>query len=202
MTSVFSSTIAGKAWFATAAVLLALVQVLTAARIFGHLQGVVRLPHPHGEPHPPLVGSARVPLHAARRLPLHLHPRLRLGDPRTLAHSIAGSFVYGVFAVKIFFVHDHDHPRWTLPLVGRHAVRGDRDALADVRLLVLHRGALRAVGATGDRSGSATHPLRDPRAGCVKMPLYECTHCRSELPKKANSPSGRSRCTCTARRRW
>ena len=43
MTSVFSSTIAGKAWFATAAVLLALVQVLTAARIFGHLQGVVRL---------------------------------------------------------------------------------------------------------------------------------------------------------------
>ena len=36
----------------------------------------------------------------------------------TLAHSILGSFVYGVFAVKIFFVHDTDHPRWTLPLVG------------------------------------------------------------------------------------
>ncbi|MGH3018159.1 MAG: DUF6529 family protein [Gaiellaceae bacterium] len=45
MTSVFSTTIAGKAWFATAAVLLALVQVTTAARIFGHLEGVVRLPY-------------------------------------------------------------------------------------------------------------------------------------------------------------
>ena len=34
------------------------------------------------------------------------------------AHSIAGSFIYGVFAVKVFFVHDRAHPRWTLPLVG------------------------------------------------------------------------------------
>jgi hypothetical protein len=55
-------------------------------------------------------------------LPVAFHCIFILGfdsaDGRTLAHSIAGSFVYGVFAVKIFFVHDHDHPRWTLPLVG------------------------------------------------------------------------------------
>jgi Family of unknown function (DUF6529) len=39
-------------------------------------------------------------------------------DTRVLVHSIAGSLLYGVVAVKVFFVHDSDHPRWTLPLVG------------------------------------------------------------------------------------
>ena len=39
-------------------------------------------------------------------------------DARVTAHSIAGSFIYGVFAVKVFFVHDRAHPRWTLPVVG------------------------------------------------------------------------------------
>ena len=37
VTTVFSSTIAAKAWLATAAVLLAFVQVTTAARIYGKL---------------------------------------------------------------------------------------------------------------------------------------------------------------------
>ena len=37
VTTVFSSTIAMKAWFATAAATLALVQVTTAARIYGRL---------------------------------------------------------------------------------------------------------------------------------------------------------------------
>ncbi len=41
VTTVFSSTIAAKAWFATAAGTLALVQILTAARIFGKLKGVL-----------------------------------------------------------------------------------------------------------------------------------------------------------------
>jgi hypothetical protein len=118
MESIFSSTIAGKAWFATAAVLFAIVQVLTAARIFGHLQGVVRIA-------PPVVN--RVHRWSGRlaflcTLPVAFHCIFILGfdstDSRTLAHSIVGSFVYGVFAVKIFFVHDRDHPRWTLPLVG------------------------------------------------------------------------------------
>ena len=118
MTAVFSSTIAAKAWFTTAAVLLACVQVLTAARIFGHLQGVVRIA-------PPLVNqvhrwSGRAAFLCT--LPVAFHCIFILGfdsaDGRTVAHSILGSFVYGVFAVKIFFVRDHDHPRWTLPLVG------------------------------------------------------------------------------------
>src|SRR6478735_1048673 len=41
VTTVFSSTIAFKAWFATAAVVFACVQVLTASRMWGRLQRVV-----------------------------------------------------------------------------------------------------------------------------------------------------------------
>ena len=44
VTSVFSTTIAAKVWFATAAIVLALVQITTAARLWGHLQPIIRLP--------------------------------------------------------------------------------------------------------------------------------------------------------------
>jgi hypothetical protein len=46
VTSVFSTTIAAKVWFATAAIMLALVQIATAARLWGHLRPVVRLATP------------------------------------------------------------------------------------------------------------------------------------------------------------
>ena len=118
MTAVFSETIAGKAWLASAAIVFALVQVTTAARIFGKLQGVIRLPH---------ATVKRIHRWSGRvailcTLPVAFHCIFILGfdttDGRTLTHSILGSFVYGVVAVKLFFVHDSDHPRWTLPLVG------------------------------------------------------------------------------------
>jgi ABC-type uncharacterized transport system permease subunit len=118
VTSVFSTTIAGKVWFASAAGALAVVQISTAARIFGKLQGVIRLPYD-------LV--KRIHRWSGRlvflfTLPVAFHCIFILGfqttDARVAAHSIFGSFVYGVFAVKIFFVHDRAHPRWTLPVVG------------------------------------------------------------------------------------
>src|SRR5262245_50811468 len=118
MSAVFSSAIAGKAWFATAAIVLAIVQVSTGARIFGKLQRVIPLPHPVVK----AVHRWSGRLAFVCTLPVAFHCIFILGfrtmNARVLAHSILGSFVYGVFAVKIFFVHDHDHPRWTLPLVG------------------------------------------------------------------------------------
>jgi hypothetical protein len=118
ITSVFSSTIAGKAWFATAAVILAIVQVSTGARIFGKLQRIVRIPRPYvNRVH---RWSGRLALLCT--LPVAFHCIFILGfqtvTPRVVIHSVLGSFVYGVVAVKIFFVRDSDHPRWTLPLVG------------------------------------------------------------------------------------
>jgi hypothetical protein len=118
ITSVFSSGIAGKAWFATAALTLGVVQVSTGARIFGKLQHVV----PFGRPYVNRVHRWSGRLAILFTLPVAFHCIFILGfkstDTRVLVHSIAGSFVYGVIAVKLFFVHDRDHPRWTLPLVG------------------------------------------------------------------------------------
>ena len=118
MTSVFASTIAAKAWFATAAIVLAIVQVSTGARIFGKLQRVV----PIGRPHVNRIHRWSGRLAFVCTLPVAFHCIFLLGfqsvNARVLAHSILGSFVYGVFGVKVFFVRDRDHPRWTLPLVG------------------------------------------------------------------------------------
>ena len=118
VTSVFSTPIAFKAWFASAAALFAIVQVLTGARIFGKLTGIVPVP-------PPRVNrihrwSGRLAILCTVPVAFHCIFILgfQTGDARVLAHSVLGTFLYGVVAVKLFFVHDSDHPRWTLPLVG------------------------------------------------------------------------------------
>jgi len=117
-TTIFSSTIAAKAWFTTFAIVFAVVQVLTGARIFGHLERFV----PIGRPHVNTVHRWSGRLAILCTLPVAFQCISVLGfrhtDTRVLVHSIAGSLLYGVVAVKIFFVHDRDHPRWTLPLVG------------------------------------------------------------------------------------
>lgn len=118
VTSVFSAPIVFKVWFATAALVLAVVQVTTGARIFGKLERVVPIPRPQvNRVH---RWSGRLAILCT--LPVAFHCIFILGfqttDARVLAHSIAGSFVYGVLAVKLFFVHDRAHPRWVLPVVG------------------------------------------------------------------------------------
>jgi hypothetical protein len=118
LTSVFSSTIAAKAWLASAAGVLALVQISTGARIFGKIKRFVPIS-------PPTVNrvhrwSGR--LAVLLTLPVAFHCIFILGfqstNARVLAHSILGSLIYGVIAVKLFFVYDRDHPRRTLPVVG------------------------------------------------------------------------------------
>ena len=120
MTSVFSAAIVGKAWFATAAVGFAVVQVLTAARIFGKLQRFIR---------PRYLG---LPVNRIHRwsgrlaflctLPVAFHCIFILGfqtsSPRVLAHSLLGTFFYGAFAVKILCVRDRSLPGWALPVAG------------------------------------------------------------------------------------
>jgi len=117
VTALFSSTIAAKAWFATAAVVLALVQVTTAARMWGRL-GFLRM-------HGPAV--ARVHRWSGRlaflfTLPVFFHCVTILGfdtpDTRVAVHSLAGTFVYGVFAAKMLIVRDRSLPGWALPAAG------------------------------------------------------------------------------------
>jgi uncharacterized protein DUF6529 len=117
VTTVFSSTIAAKAWFATAAFALAFVQVTTAARIYGKL----RLLPERG----PAV--ARVHRWSGRiaflcTLPVFFHCVTILGfrtpDARVAIHAIAGTFLYGVFVAKVLIVRDHSLPAWALPTAG------------------------------------------------------------------------------------
>jgi hypothetical protein len=117
VTTVFSSTIAAKAWLATAAVILALVQVTTAARIYGKLSFL------------PERGPAIARLHRwsgriafVCTLPVFFHCVTILGfqtpDARVAIHSLVGTFLYGVFVAKVLIVRDHSLPRWGLPTAG------------------------------------------------------------------------------------
>jgi uncharacterized protein DUF6529 len=117
VTTVFSSTIVAKAWLATAAVILALVQVTTAARIYGRVNFL------------PERGRAIAGVHrwSGRvaflfTLPVFFHCVTILGfqtpDVRVAAHSLLGTFVYGVFAAKVLIVRDRSLPGWALPVAG------------------------------------------------------------------------------------
>ena len=117
VTTVFSSTLAAKAWFATAALALAFVQVTTAARIYGLLSFL------------PERGSAIARVHrwSGRiaflcTLPVFFHCVTILGfqtpDTRVAVHSLFGTFFYGMFVAKILIVRDRALPTWALPTAG------------------------------------------------------------------------------------
>jgi mono/diheme cytochrome c family protein len=111
----FSDPIHLKAGFATAAGVLACVQLFTAAWIFR------KLPWPK----PAWVN----PVHRwtgrlvfAFTLPVAYHCIFKLGfrhpSNRVLAHSLLGCGVYGAFAAKVTIVRLHRFPRPVLPLAG------------------------------------------------------------------------------------
>ena len=116
--SVFSSTIAGKAWLATGAVTLAIVQVLTASRMWGKLTRVVPLSFATAKRIHRWSGRLAVLL----TIPVFFHCVTMLGfktpDARVAVHSIAGSFVYGVLAAKLLVIRWKGYPHWVLPVLG------------------------------------------------------------------------------------
>jgi hypothetical protein len=118
VTSVFSTPIAFKAWFATAAAFLVIVQVLTGARIFGKLTGIVPVPPPRVNRIHRWTGRLAI----LCTLPVAFHCIFILGfqtsDARVFAHSLIGTFIYGVFVAKVWYVRDRDHPRWVVPIIG------------------------------------------------------------------------------------
>jgi hypothetical protein len=117
VTTVFSSTIAFKAWFATGALVLAIVQVTTAARIYGKLSFLT-------ERGPAIARTHRWSGRAAflLTLPVFFHCVTILGfrtpDLRVGLHALVGTFFYGVFAAKVLIVRDRTLPAWALPTAG------------------------------------------------------------------------------------
>ena len=117
VTTVFSSTIAMKAWFATAALALAGVQVVTAARIYGRVNFL-----PERGPTIARVHRWSGRLAFVCTLPVFFHCVTILGfqtpDARVAIHSIVGTFLYGVFVAKVLIVRDRSLPSRALPTAG------------------------------------------------------------------------------------
>jgi Family of unknown function (DUF6529) len=112
----FSDTLHLKAWLITAALLLAMGQLLTASRIYQ----VLRFP-PEGRFYHLVhrwCGRAAIVL----TLPVAYHCIFLLGfgtySTRALAHSLLGSFLYGVLVCKVFMVRSKEFGAWALPMAG------------------------------------------------------------------------------------
>jgi hypothetical protein len=111
----FSSGTAAKAWLATIAFLLALVQLVSAMVMYGRIR--VAAPSWIGGLH---RWSGRVAVLVT--VPVAVHCLYALGfqggEPRVLVHSLAGCLFYGAFVAKMLVLTRPDAPRWALPAVG------------------------------------------------------------------------------------
>jgi hypothetical protein len=112
----FKDTITMKVWLASAAALLAVLQVLSALWMYGRL--------PLG-PAPGWIGSAhRISGRLAFlfSLPVAYHCLYQLAfqdsTTRVLLHSLLGCAFYGAFAAKVVIVRSHTLPGWALPVAG------------------------------------------------------------------------------------
>jgi hypothetical protein len=111
----FSDPIHLKAWFATTAGILALVQLVTAVWMFRLLplerSRWINVVH---------RGSGRLVFLAT--IPVAYHCIFKLGfqtgEDRVFVHSLLGSAFYGAFAAKILIVRMKRYPVWVLPAAG------------------------------------------------------------------------------------
>jgi hypothetical protein len=119
----FSDTIQLKVWFATAALVFAVVQVLLAMRLYGKLHWPKQAPAWLGDAHR-LVGILAFGL----TLPVAYHCLWALGfqsvdmagasSTRVLVHSLMGCAFYGAFVMKVLCVRVEGLPGWALPVAG------------------------------------------------------------------------------------
>ena len=112
----FSETISMKVWLATAALVFALYQVLSAVWIYG------KWPTPYAPDWLPSAHRISGRLALICSLPVAYHCLWSLGfqdtDARVLAHSLLGCAVYGAFAAKVLIVRSKNLPGAALPIAG------------------------------------------------------------------------------------
>ena len=112
----FRDTITMKVWLASAAVLLAVAQLLSALWMYGRL--------PLGAAPDWIGGTHRISGRLAflLSLPVAYHCLYQLAfqdsSARVLAHSLLGCTFYGAFATKITIVRSRGLPSIALPLAG------------------------------------------------------------------------------------
>ncbi|MDQ1618973.1 MAG: hypothetical protein QOE19_1542 [Actinomycetota bacterium] len=112
----FSGVLTMKVWLTTGALALALVQLGTALRMFGHL-GTGAPPRWVASVH---RGSGLVAV--LLTLPVAFHCLWSLGfstfTTRTTVHSLLGCTFYGAFVAKMLTLRMHRLPGWALPVLG------------------------------------------------------------------------------------
>jgi hypothetical protein len=119
ITLFFKDTLSFKAWMSTLALAFALFQVVSATRIYGRFPYPRVMPSWYGDAHR-LSGT----LAFACTLPVVFHCLWSLGfatnwdNPRTVIHSTAGCFFFGLFTAKVLSVRSHKLPGWMLPVLG------------------------------------------------------------------------------------
>jgi len=112
----FRDTITMKVWLASIAVVLAVLQVLAAAWMYGRL--------PLGDAPEWIGGAHRITGRLAflLSLPVAYHCLYQLAfqhsSARVLAHSLLGCLFYGAFATKIMIVRSRGLPGIVLPIAG------------------------------------------------------------------------------------
>lgn len=112
----FSSPTAVKSWLATASVILAVFQLISAFAMYRLLPGgrtPAWLRHAH-------IWSGRVAVLAS--LPVAVHCLYALGfrssDHRVLFHSLFGCLFYGIFVTKMLLLTRPGLRAWVLPVSG------------------------------------------------------------------------------------
>ncbi|MGK5628364.1 DUF6529 family protein [Streptomyces sp. URMC 123] len=115
----FSTAYAVKAWLATAALALALVQLGSALVMYGRGPGARRAADaPWVAPLHRWSGRAAFLL----TVPVAVHCLYAFGyqsgTPRVLWHSLLGCFFFGAFAAKMLLLRSERLPGWLLPIVG------------------------------------------------------------------------------------
>ncbi len=115
----FTNTLSMKAWLATVAVVLAIVQVMTALRLYGRLSWPATAPRWLGDAHRlsgtlAFLFSLPVAFHCLWALGFKAH----LSQARVFAHSLLGCAFYGAFAAKVIIVRSKGLPGWALPVAG------------------------------------------------------------------------------------
>lgn len=114
----FKNQVTMKAWLATAAALLVLVQITSALRLYGKI-GSGSTPPWLGEVHR-LSGTVAFIVN----LPVAYHCLWSIGFSsdagfnRAFVHSLGGCLFYGAFAAKVLVVRMKGLPGWALPLAG------------------------------------------------------------------------------------
>ena len=113
----FSGMLQMKAWLSTVVGLFAIIQLVTALWMWGHLPGAGEAPTWVGPVHRwsgtiAFVVSIPVAFHCLWAL------GFEYGDARVLIHSIAGCLFYGAYAAKMIGLRTRSAPRWALPVLG------------------------------------------------------------------------------------